>query len=531
MRSIPAAMTWEILYRARWAILAATLGAIAFPTMILGALEYDGALNPADRSMMIMNIVVVLIFILAFASALHVPLSQMSRLYAHPARTSTLVAWRLIPAMVLIAIQMAVATAAINLLFGLDWPLAGPVLFAPVALAVVAAAVWLTERSPGWLIISMTITSAALGLWLNSRYGAVFTAPPHRWDHVSTADVITMFVALAVAYWVSVKAVARNRRGEPPLSLGLVDWLMRVFESPAEDMRLTTPLRAQCHVEWHRKGWVMPAAAAFLIFGGLIAWVLGSRSAEELLIGFLLGGYALLMIGFIGGLLLGNLGPNDASHAMGHFLATRPLSNADIARALLRTAAKSVFLAWAIWAAGLLMVWLGLWIAGWNPRAVMAGEQLHWAAIPGILVGAWIISATLLALVSAGRASVLICVGIFLPLMLIALSLLSKFFLTREAAQFLRQAVAVLIASSLLLGTLGAFAIASRRRLIQIHSMSAAATIWLAATLLVAMFVDRIVPNESMQRLLAFLFIAAAAALVVAPVATVPLAVSWNRHR
>ena len=41
MKTIPAVMTWELLSRGRWSILAALLGAIAFPVMILTALGGD----------------------------------------------------------------------------------------------------------------------------------------------------------------------------------------------------------------------------------------------------------------------------------------------------------------------------------------------------------------------------------------------------------------------------------------------------------------------------------------------------------
>ena len=133
MRSIPAAMTWEFLARGRWALPAAALGAFLFPAIVFTAMEHDGSLNPNDPSMFVMCMVMMQLNMLAFVAALMSAQRPMSRLYAYPASTATLVAWRLLPAMAAIAVESVAWTAAVNAMFHLNWPLWGPAMFAAPA--------------------------------------------------------------------------------------------------------------------------------------------------------------------------------------------------------------------------------------------------------------------------------------------------------------------------------------------------------------------------------------------------------------
>src|SRR5690348_8103891 len=106
MRSIPAAMTWEIFARGRWVLIAATLGAIALPAMVLMALQRDGALNPNDPSMLQMHMIMAMVAMLFCGAGVLQSQGKISRLYTYPSTTSGVVAWRLLPAMAIIAAQM-----------------------------------------------------------------------------------------------------------------------------------------------------------------------------------------------------------------------------------------------------------------------------------------------------------------------------------------------------------------------------------------------------------------------------------------
>jgi hypothetical protein len=239
----------------------------------------------------------------------------------------------------------------------LDWPIWGPALAAAAGFAAITASLLLTENSNGWLILTNAAVGAVVGLWFRSRYGGLFSEPLHYWQTVTPGDVLTMLAIIAASFWVAHLAVARNRCGEPPLSLGILDRVNRIFESCTTFNTVpATAFQSQCRYEWQRKGWLMPAGVALLVVCGLIGWYFGSRDPQDLILASMGAGGALWMIGFIGGITFGNTGRNDADFAMGSFLATRPMADADLARAILKTAAASVFTAWLIWAAAAAVV-------------------------------------------------------------------------------------------------------------------------------------------------------------------------------
>src|SRR4051812_39679499 len=194
MRSIPATMTWEILRRGRWHLLSATLGAIAFPAMIFTALRHDGA-DFNDPSMLMMHILFVNNMILIIGAALFAAQGRISQLYAYPLRTSSIVAWRLLPAMVIIGALTAASIECLNLIFDLSWPIWGPAMFASVAMACVSAFAWLTEKSQVWITVSMAMVAAVLGFWFKSRYGSAFSSSTHYWQQVTPIDAFTMVAA------------------------------------------------------------------------------------------------------------------------------------------------------------------------------------------------------------------------------------------------------------------------------------------------------------------------------------------------
>ncbi|MBW3598630.1 MAG: hypothetical protein KY475_15325, partial [Planctomycetes bacterium] len=265
MRSIPHAMTWEVLRRGHWQMLAALLAATALPMMLFAALRTAGPLEREEPYFVVMHLVLMLLNMVTFGAALLAAQGRMSWLYALPAANSTLAAWRLAPAMVLMAVESAVLTAAINAVFDLGWPLWGPALFLAVAWAAVQAAAWLTQDS-AWLPWTVAAVIVVLAMWFKSQYGPLFSQPTSYWRAVTAADAAVMLAVAGLSFGAAVWAMARNRRGDPPASLGMLDWLGRLFDrSHEERLTFASPAEAQLWYEWRRKGWVMPAAVAFAL--------------------------------------------------------------------------------------------------------------------------------------------------------------------------------------------------------------------------------------------------------------------------
>jgi hypothetical protein len=526
MQSIPAAMTWELLHRGRWSILLAIPGAVALPAMIIMALRHDGLIDWREPSMLLMHVVMVQICGLCCGASLFAWQGRISRLYAYPIRTSEIVAWRLLPAMVIVGLQMAVCIATLNLLFDLHWPISGPALITAVAFAAVMAVVWLTEKSVGWSLVAFGLVAAALGLWFKSRYGHAISDPTHFWDHVTPGDAVTMLAMTAGAYVVSIFAVARNRRGDPPLSIGLLDWLYRIFDiSPAPTTRLGTPFRAQCWLEWQRNGWAMPGTVLVVAAFGTTVWALFDREALSLFTGFLGGGAVLQLLGCLGGVLFGNVGQSDDNHAMGHFRATRPISDADAARAILKTAAKSVLWAWSIWASALAVVYCIILLIG--SRDAIHLPEASWWLFPATLLGLWMATGSIASVVLLGGSKYAFRIILGLILTVVTIMLVSKFLLTPAARLFVQQTSFFLLGSTLVVICVWSFIAARRRGFIEIATIWAAAMVWAVATVLTVIRWPPLVDSQA----IGIVLIAGIASLIVTPLAAAPLALSANRHR
>lgn len=528
MRSIPVAIVWELLYRGRWALIAGFLGANLLPLLIENALKMQGGVESADPAQVMMHIMLVQISALMFGAAVMSAQGNLSRLYAAPIPTSTLVAWHLFPAMLFLFLGSAASTLLLNALFPLDWPVWGPALFSAVAIAAVYAALWQSEKT-GWIVIFLTGISMVLGLWYKSRHGALFgpVESLHYWREVTPGEVLTLVVMGIASYFAAIQGVARSRRGDTLPPLGIVALLERVFDPPPEPgPPFLTPSAAQFWSIWRQKGWWMPICVVFGMIVGLSCWLLFSRKSDDLVMGFIGGGGLLSGLGILAAFTIGNCGPSDANFDIGNFAATRPMTTREMSRIILSALLRSVAYSWTIWATGFACVAIILLFLGVTPPAEIDTHAIWWY-IPATLLGPWIVASLGVSLGLTGRAwiGVVLCLLLF-PTM-IAYIVLTDIFLSDESqlilGRYLLSAAGVLF----VLYTAGAYLNAHRLALIDAPALYRAALVWLVASLVVVgMF--RLQPAIPIS---GYIVVVGLLALVVSPFPTVPLALGWNRVR
>jgi hypothetical protein len=272
----------------------------------------------------------------------------------------------------------------------------------------------------------------------------------------------------------------------------------------------------------------MPAGALSAIAVGVIGWASASREPDHLFLGFVVGNVFLYLFALVGGMVFGNTGPNDANYAMGQFLATRPISDTELARAILRTASKSIYLTIAIWAAAFLFVCGSLAAIGATNAMQLPDDDPYWGLrLLFTLVAPWALMSTILCVGLSGYGKHMVIVGCGVLGVLVAGMLASRYFLTDDVQRLLGRLTASVVAISLLGGTTWIYVSSRRRGLIQPGTVWAAAIAWSAATLTsVAMWPAALNPG-----LLGYVFAAAGFALLIAPFAAAPLALSINRHR
>jgi hypothetical protein len=447
----------------------------------------------------------------------------LARLYAHPISNSSLVAWHMFPAMLAVWLGMLASIWALNGLFDLRWPLWGPALFAATAMAASQAAIWMTDRS-AWMVLSLAAVLSCLGLWFKSRYGG-FYQTAHYWTNVQPHEVLTLAAITGLAYAGAIAGVSRNRRGDPPLSLGVVRGLRRALQRAPRAVRpLHGPLDAQLWYEWRHKGLILPTMVGVALVFGIALWLIVDRDPQHLMVGLLAGGGYLTAAGFLVGLLLGGCSSTDKGIEMSQFLATRPITTSELANALLRNMGRTVVTGWLVWTAAVAAC--GLLFSGQDALRPLTDVPMRWWSLPATLLGVWSTVALSAALNLAGRAQLttrLVCgtVGIF-----IAALLLVQFLLSREAQQQLFRGAAVASGVLLVLATGWALYAAWRRALIGTATVYVAVALWVALTLL-ARFAVAATPLPWSG----FVFLAGLLALPLAPLALAPLALAWNRTR
>ena len=517
MQSIPLAMTWELLRRGRWWLIGAMLCASALPAIIFAALANERRVDPHFDGLIVIHFAMMQINMFIFGAAVFAAQGHPSRLYTYPVANSTIVAWHLLPAMAVIALETLISTAALNAAFDLGWPLWGPAIFLAVTVAAVTAVFWLTENST-WVAFAIGAVAAVLGCWFKSRFGPVFSEPVHFWTEVTAGEFLTMLAIGVLAYTIAVVAVARNRRGAPLPVLGIVAWIERKFDPAAE---MSVPFRSAAHAqfwfEWRRKGWFMPGAVALGVFGATCVWLVLSRRPQDLYLAIAGGGVLLSFFGFIGGIVIGNVGPTDSDPKMAQFLATRPMTTGDMARMILKAAAWSLLVAWGVWAATFLVV-LEIHSATVNRR-----ESVPWWFVLVMLPAPWIVVAIGAAIRLTGRVRPLL--ALFLSVIALPMAIVAYVWVADP--RLIAQRVDAAIGIAFVLATMWAFNAARRHSLISSQTLLVALVGWIALGAFAAL------PWVASSRtpLGGYVFILGLLALAVAPLAAFPLALAWNRTR
>lgn len=526
MNSIAESMTWELLSRSKWSLVASALGAAIIPVIAMILLKNADALDHAGKELEVLHYVWIHCECLVLIAATVSSRSRIKRLYSLPISTPSLVFWRLIPASVASALAFTAIAVAINSMFAVDWPILGPALFVGVATATVQTTIWLGGHSPLLQVIVMTLAAAPLSFWLKSHYGPTIGQPVVYWRTVTPLDGMTILAWSVLSYYVAVAAVARDRRGDAPNFARLRAWFDAWEARRQISMSVpATPLRAQFWYEWTQKGFILPVIVAFFTLIFLPFWVWSGARPETLREGLEGIGYGLGVACLIIGLVFGACGRSDSDPRLGGFLASRPLSDASFALSILRTTGRSVFAAWALWA-----IMRAVLLACLAPELFRTPTQEIWIHI-GSLLGWWTAAAIPACASLTGRAE--FCLGLLLGIcaLFVCEGLFVRLFVPENYRPTAERVFAYADALLCLSLAIGLYVKALRRGLLGPLPVFIAAVIWVSliavgGSALIATFTE----IEKWSGLF-FILLACGTALSLTPIAAAPLAVSWNRHR
>ena len=530
MHSIPIAIAWGIYRRGRWHFLTAALGAGAASLIVLNTLNVDDLLHSAEYAIVMAHVTLLLIAGVTYAAALMQALGHPAQYRTWPLSPAAIAAVQLVPAMLGMSVAMVGTQVAINAGFDLDWPIYGPALYMAVAFALFLALYWLIGESLWHLCVLLAPSMSLIGLWLHSRYGLVWHSGPIRyWQEVTPGEAATLLAASGLAYLVATRGIARQRCGERLQAPQLLRHLGELLDpTPKVGTPFRSPRQAQFWFEWRQKGWLMPIGVGGVLVVGFCAWLLFNRAPQDLVESVANGGVLLAVGGVVFGLVMGDTGATDTTLGMGSFLATRPLTSADMARCTLKMAGISVCMTWSIWAAADLAIRGTFFGLGTIIPADMQVE-LGWAYLPATLFGTWMSTMIVSTIVQTGRAWLLGVVGGAAFSLFIATELISRSLLTHDPqlAEVFISATGYVQGGIYVAATAWAFWAGLRRGLISPEMPYIAAGLWATSSgaIIVA---SRMAPDRPLATMPLLIGIAA---LTAFPLAAMPLALAWNRHR
>jgi hypothetical protein len=417
---------------------------------------------------------------------------------------------------------------------GINVPLVWPALLAASLLAWTQALTWMPYPLPGLRIV-VTV------LLLGTIDSIAIVALEFKAHEPLMVGIVAPQIPLA--YLVARFAVARARRGDVPDWRGVFAGLTqpaRVLSRRREHFR--SAASAQAWFEWRRHGRSLPTWVGILLpFELILLWAAGDSTSLvfTILIGVLL--TPPLMASFAAATVSKSSANAGDAYGVTPFIATRPLTNAELIAAKLKMAVWSTFAAWllvliatalALKFSGTSAVVLERWrrlneIVG-TPRAVVVLLLI----ISGCIASTWKQLVQSLYIGLTGRAS-LIQGSVFL--------VLGFFFLFGPFAEWMIEggrlgelwsALPLIFAILVSLKMIAAVWIVVRLyggRLLSDRTLVIGAACWSVAVFALYGVLVWLLDTPHIPHYLILLL--AILAIPLARLSAAPLALAWNRHR
>ncbi len=541
MQSPAAAIAWEFRARHRWGMLGVIvylviLAMLRFVVIARGAPLYVDSPESFGFMVMVPLASTTTYFLAVFTFGLDGDLAARqsmypSRRFTLPVTTTALTLWPMVyGAAAMTMLWLALRTFAM-------WP-AGfvipwywPAFLATSLLAWTQALTWMPYQVPGLRIFAAVVwlgiidTTALIALHFNAG----------EWTMIGI-----LAPQIPLAYVVARFAVARARRGE------VLEWrgafsLPRMGESRRK-RNFKSPAAAQAWFEWRRHGWSLPTWVAILLPMELgLLWGAGDSAslAFTILLGVLL--TPPFVATFAAAAVSTSSSDNGESSAGSAFVATRPMTNAELVAAKLKMAVRSTLVAWVI---VLLCIPIALKLSGTSTLVIRAwhrdSEFLGMPRAVGLsmLILARCIAATWTQLVQSlyigltGRASV-VKASVFL--------VIGFFFLFGPFFQWIadnRRLGEVWSALPLVFSILAAVKMTAvvwigqrlfRERLLTDRALVGGAAVWCVAVLALYGILAWLLDAPHIPHYL--LMLIAILTIPIARLSAAPVALAWNRHR
>jgi hypothetical protein len=357
--------------------------------------------------------------------------------------------------------------------------------------------------------------------------------------------VMLAFLApqIPLAYLVARFAVARARRGDVPDWRGAVSQLTPVADVLSHRREhFASPARAQAWFEWRRNGRSLPTWVAILLpFELVLLWVAGDSASlvATILLAVLL---TPPFMATFAAAAVSKSNPNASdAYGVSPFIATRPLSNAELVAAKLKMAVWSTMASWVVVLGAITLAlrfsgtdaveiehWRHFRAIVGTARAVVLSLLVLWGFIA--LTWTQLVQSLYIGLTGRGaviKGSVVLALGFFF-----LFGPFAEWVVETERLGRIWSALPLIFAVLVGLKMIAAVLIGVRlydRRLVSDRVLMIGAACWSVAVLalygvLVWLFNTPHIPHYLMM-------LVAILAIPLARLSAAPLALAWNRHR
>jgi hypothetical protein len=545
MRSPALAIGWEFRQRHRWGLIAVAGYLLVVAAIKLLVLEPGQIVELEDARSFAAVVVVPLattftyfLAVFSFGLAGDIAARQSiypTRLFTLPVTTAALAGWPMFYGAVAVAILWLATRLLAVWPSWMEVPVIWPAVLAASLLAWTQALTWMPYGLPGLRVIVAT-------LWLATIDAMVMVAIYFK----ISEPVMLAFLApqIPLAFLAARHAVGRARRGDVPDWRGTFARLGQIADVlPRRRGNFLSPARAQAWFEWRRHGRALPAMVGLLLPFELALLVAVSDTPALV---FLMLLFLLFTPPFMAAFAAATVSrPNpDArdSYGVTPFIATRPLSDAQLIAAKLRATIWSTLAAWVLLFVALMSALLlsDIWptlverarllsaVVG-TPRVVV----ILLLILSGLMVATWRQLAQGLYIGLSGREWLIKANAFLLVTLLVVIGPIADWIIENGDVQAallrgLPLTLAILVGVKMFAASWVAVR-HYRARLLSDRTLVTAAACWLIVVLSLYATLAWLLSTPLFPR-----YVLALLAILLIPLARLsaaPLALEWNRHR
>jgi hypothetical protein len=428
--------------------------------------------------------------------------------------------------------------------FAIDVPIRWPITLLAAGIVFYQSIVWCLC---GYRLTRVVTLSLGATMLVGIAFVPTLAPPNSLW--ASEANLSAMLAgATAFAYGATLVTVDTQRRGGARGWAGINSLIDSIAPAmPRRHTELKSPDAALFWLEWRRAGLILPAAVlltTLLILGPVLS--ITERGEKETLWAEMWLAILPVLLAFPIGLGFGKPDFWSLDVSMSPFIATRPITPAQLIAAKMKAAALSSITSWSIVLA-IAPAWIYLtcdtehWGHMWRSSGMLYAPFSQWALPVLTLVGAMLLTWSLLVrsvwLGYAGRPAFYYSfTGIGLAAFLTAFFFFiwwldhprSRGDTLVGMLHWLPWALAAAVTAKLTVASFCARML-QRRQLASARSVATYGAIWLLCTALLVCCAWLMAPRIEWFRNM--MMLSALVAIPCASIVLAPLAISWNRHR